>query len=189
MRQCLLLRFIVTSCLLAACGGGPSGGATLPPVSASPSVTASSSASAGPPASVPPEATAATTQGAEAFVRFYIETVTRAYLTRDPSLVERLSVPTCDGCQRYIKSIRELVARDATVGAGYAVAVTDVLAPQVPMNARTVTVTVVARVGPFVATTRDGTVLVNGPAQDRLVQDLTLERSSTAWLVAGIKNP
>ena len=93
---------LVTACLLgaAACSGdGPDAAPSPNASSASPSATPSASPSPSAVApTLPPEAAERTAAGAEAFARFYFDTLNRAVATGDVVSLDRLSGVDCKAC-------------------------------------------------------------------------------------------
>jgi hypothetical protein len=183
MRACRLLSAVAAACALVGCSGGGDGSAaaTLPPVSQTPTPSAS------PTASVPAEAQEATPEGAAEFAGFYAEEVARAYLAKDAEGIRRLSLPECGTCQRYIGTVEQLIAQDATVAPAYKVEVVDSVAPAGEPTDR-VQVTVILRQGEFVVTGPDGRELAREAANDQVVQDMVIVRQGDGWLVAEVTN-
>lgn len=103
MRARLVPALAALAVLAAGCSGGGDGEAspTLPPITEAPSESPSAAA-------VPSEATAATPEGAAAFVRFFYAQVEKAYRSKDPELVSALALPGCSACERFETSISSL---------------------------------------------------------------------------------
>ncbi len=79
--------------------------------SGSPSASSSGSTTRPPyPTDVPADALANTPQGAEAFVRYFLQTLNRGYTVPEPGAVARLSTATCKSCAGYEDRFDELVA-------------------------------------------------------------------------------
>lgn len=174
------------SCVLTACSGGAGGGVTLPPVTAGVSASASASASSRPTASVPAEATAATTQGAEAFVRFFYGSVERAYRDRDASVVRQLSAADCAACNQVIASVDTLRVKNLTVP-GYRITVDDAAAPAVEPRAELANVVVVYSATEYVEQQADGQVIRRQAPVNKSAQDVILRRALDRWVVSAIR--
>lgn len=181
---------LLTYALTACSGGADTGGATLPPVSASASAAGSPSASAssGPPASIPPEAMAATTQGAEAFGRFWVRVVSMAYRNLDATAISALSVPDCSACQRYVNSIKNFQSKNAKVNGDYDATPLEAVAPALEPGAASVNVTVIVNYKQFTVTDPAGNVLLREPAKERAAQNLVLVRRDGTWQVSDVSS-
>ena len=103
---------------LGACGGAPpAAGPTAErgptPVSSSPAPTATAEAPATPtpnlPDGLPVAATKRTPEGAEAFVRHYLDQINVAWTTPQAGLLPPLSGPDCKSCAAYEKTAQRLV--------------------------------------------------------------------------------
>lgn len=180
---------LLTLALTACSGGGDTRGATLPPVSASSSASATppTSASAAP-WSVPPEATAATTQGAEAFGRFWVRAVSMAYRELDESSVRAMSAPDCSACQRYINSIQGFRSKNAKVNGSYDATVLDAVAPALDPDATSINVTLIVKYTEFTVTDPTGKILLQEPAKERAAQNLVLVRREGSWRVSDVSS-
>lgn len=170
----------VGSALTACSGADEQPAPTLPPVTKDATPTRSAQA-------VPTEATAQTPEGAAEFAQFYAEAVAQAYLTRDSSTLERLSDAACEACRGYIRTVRALIASDATVGPSYKIAVMDAVSSSSTPAAGATQVTVTFSQGEFVVTSTSGQELAREPARDRIVQDFTLSRTDKGWKVLEVR--
>jgi hypothetical protein len=166
-----------------ACSGGGGGevtAPTLPPITEAPSPSPTAEP-------VPSEATEATPEGAAEFVRFFTGEVNQAYLDLDPARVTALSAPECQTCQRYVSSISEFAAQGASVSP-YRVEVLEVEAPGVTPETSSLTVSVISRIGEVVVTRPDGTELLREAPEDQFVQNVSLIRQESGWLVAEVSS-
>lgn len=113
--------------LLPGCGSDEVPAPTLPPLTATPPPTASALPTP------PPEAEPATPEGAAAFARFYLETVTASLAEADPEPLASLSDEGCEGCNNLIALAEELRDSGQRIRGGeYNVAVAEAPAPEVP---------------------------------------------------------
>lgn len=179
MRVRLVTALLAASLVTSACSDDePAAGPTLPPVTETPSASPTAEA-------IPTEATAATPEGAEAFVRHFTREVNQAYLTLDAARIQALSDPDCKTCQRYIASIEAFAAEDASV-APYEVEVLEVEAPAVAPETTGITALSVLRIDEVVVTTPDGTELLREAADEMYIQTVSLVRGQAGWLVAEV---
>jgi hypothetical protein len=88
-------------------GSGTSSG--MPTVSTKSTSSGSSSTTDGPSLSVPKAARQNTDAGAEAFARFYLEVVNRAWRLPDPNLLRPLALPTCRTCANLVATAEDLL--------------------------------------------------------------------------------
>lgn len=107
-----MLRHMMFAALLAAELAGCSSEAASPEPIRSPSLMTT------PPASpvhtvpaMPGEAKTHTPAGAKAFVIYYVKVIDYAQLTLNTSLLEKLSSPSCSGCQSGISSLKSLAQK------------------------------------------------------------------------------
>lgn len=179
MRARILTCVVALGLALAGCSDDDGeSAATLPPVTSTPSATAAGN--------VPPEAQEATPEGAAEFAGFFAVEVSEAYRALDPDRVRRLSSSDCQTCEQYISSIESIAAQDAEVGESYSVEVVDAAAPAADAELATADVTLTLMVGEFVVTSPSGEELAREPADDALVQDITLERAGDSWVVTEV---
>jgi hypothetical protein len=178
MRARLVPALAALAVLAAGCSGGedPDVSPTLPPITEAPSGSPSAEV-------VPSEATAATPEGAAAFVRFFVGEVQAGYEALDPERVRRVSTPECETCKRYIETIETVRDQGARIGDAYTVEVIDAVAPLEEPGASSTSVTLIVRIGEFVVTGADGTELLREPPIDQVVQSVTLNRVRNSWLV------
>ncbi|MCH8613297.1 DUF6318 family protein [Arsenicicoccus dermatophilus] len=97
-----------------------SSGTTVPaPPSTPAQPTSTAPASAAPPirgdatAGIPAAARAHTPEGAEAFVRYFIDQVNVAWTTPRTGLIASLSLPTCKSCTNLEKGAADMAAADS----------------------------------------------------------------------------
>jgi hypothetical protein len=120
VRRRLPLLFVTAcSALAVGCSGGGDKPVALPSLTATPVTSAS-------PAPIPPQATPNTSQGLDAFVRFYFQQLNVAFSTSDPSLIRRYSDPKCTTCNNYIHGLE---ASSDKVIVGDSFAISDVAVP------------------------------------------------------------
>lgn len=175
----LVTALLAAALAVSACSDDePAAGPTLPPITETPSATPTAQA-------IPTEATAATPEGAAEFVRYFYESVQRAYETADPSLVEVLSAEGCTSCSNFIDSVADLRDAQETV-ADFSLDVVDVQAAGLSAAASTVNAVVVLDVSEYVRESSSGTVVAREPAADGAVNDVQLIRVDGAWLVQEI---
>jgi hypothetical protein len=111
------VRFVVMTAVTAgvasACSGaqgafGPDVATSASSISSSPSVTPSATATAvldeAARARIPKAARAHTPQGAEAFARFYLEQVNKAWMVPDPELIRPYALESCKTCANFVES-------------------------------------------------------------------------------------
>lgn len=125
-------------------------------------------------------ASPATPESAAAFARYWYQQIERAYVLRDPSLIERLSAPGCSACARYVGSITTAHDKNERV-VGVTFDITFAEAPAI--SGKTARVDVIYNAP---ATHRyDSTEkqIHSEPAVHGFQEELTLVRVGTAWLV------
>jgi len=149
----------------------------LPSLSASPSPSAV-------PSTVPTGKDAATPEGAAAFVRFFYSEISRGFAERDPSIVSRLSAPTCKTCKLYVDSIAEIRDKNERLRGGgfkilYAVAPND--------TAPTARVDVQYDFARADFVDAAGKVIQTTPAMKGVEEELALIRSGPSWRIATVK--
>lgn len=173
---------VVLALCLAVAGCSDDGGAagpTLPPITESPSEAPTPTA-----VTVPSEATAATPEGAAEFGRFFYEAVEAGFRQRDASMLETISAPTCEICQRYIASIKQLAEKNERLE-GNAIDVTDSVSPE--GDGRSTTVTVFYNNTASRRFDASGQLIVEEPARENVVVELVLERPATTWVVQEVR--
>lgn len=163
---------------LTACGGSsaeePRSLPTLASVAASPS----------PVANVPSEAAGETPQAAEAFARFVFSEIERAFRTKNPELVSRLSLPACKSCKLYVDSIARLRDMNETLTGGDF----DVTYAASPGESAGVTsVSVTYNFSGATRTDSGGKVIRKEPAARGIQDEVDLKRVSGEWRVAAIR--
>jgi hypothetical protein len=89
--------------LLAACESGSDDPTPKEPTSASPTSPIPTATLP----TMPAQASEDSSEGAAAFVKYYVDVFNYAAATGDVDELSRLSSPDCDGCQRYIKLYRD----------------------------------------------------------------------------------
>ena len=175
--------------LLAGCGSDDSSGpATLPPVrsTAAPATVPTPTTEAPTPAPVPkpPEADAFTSEGAAAFVRYYIQVINSALHTNDPAALIALSSPDCSGCTNYINSVRGAAMQKATVRTK-GLQVRDAVAPAI--SGRETTVLLDFDADGFTAVDPSGAVVEQAPPQNGLTAELRCMHTGKGWSVLGFR--
>ena len=149
----------------------------LPSLSASPSPSAV-------PSAVPTGKDAPTPEGAAAFVRFFYSEISRGFAERDPSIVSRLSAPTCKTCKLYVDSIAEIRDKNQRSEGGdftitFAVAPADAGAsPRVDVG------------WDFAAAVlydASGKVIERDPPMKGVEEEVQLMRVGQSWRVATVK--
>jgi len=165
---------LLASLLLPACSGGENPN-VLPPIA-----TATSAAPAPTPLAVPPEARAESSEGASAFVRFYLGEMNRGFATGDASDVRILSSADCAGCTNLIQLI-EAGEEGAERFEGGDYAVTSVASPET-VNGE-VTALVTYDLTAVRVTDDQGQVLRETPRKERLSATISMSRSAGSWSV------
>jgi len=183
------------SVLAAGCGGAVGSAPTVLPPASVPGPSSSTDATVGlpPPSSTPvasavaagvvpkpAEADAATSEGAAAFVRYYINVINDAIQRNDVSLLSTLSAPECGGCQNYIKSVQDLAAQHGHVDRG-GIVVTNAVAPALQGGSTVVLLNFGST--EYVARSSKGDVLTRLAANAGLVAELSCERRGTTWVI------
>jgi hypothetical protein len=112
----LVVALVVGGCSSGAQGAPEPDGGTQPSVTSSaPSATPSSTAQATMDdvalSRIPKAARAHTPQGAEAFARFYLEQVNKAWMAPDPELIRPYALESCKTCANYLKTAEWLLER------------------------------------------------------------------------------
>jgi hypothetical protein len=100
---------VVGGCSSGAQGApGPDAGTqpstTSSAVSSTPSTSESATLDAAALARIPKAARAHTPQGAEAFARFYLEQVNKAWMAPDPELIRPYALESCKTCANYVST-------------------------------------------------------------------------------------
>lgn len=155
---------------------------TLPPVTSSVASSAAPTptAAAATPVPKPPEADAFTSEGAAAFVRYYIDVINAAVATNNAQQLAALSGPDCDSCQNYLASIAKTVADRGHVESGK-LSVLSAVAPQLEAGAGTVLLDFTAT--EFVSRTADGRELQRFPPVGKRSAELRCLRRGDSWIV------
>ncbi|GAA2732440.1 hypothetical protein GCM10009867_08310 [Pedococcus aerophilus] len=60
---------------------------------------------------VPPAATKKTPEGAEAFARFYFESVGDSYVSGNTALIEKMADDSCEGCEGFVRAINDRASK------------------------------------------------------------------------------
>jgi hypothetical protein len=150
---------------------------TLPPLP-----SASPTAAAAPP--LPPEATPETSDGAAAFARHYLGVIGEAFAEANPTELQRLSAPGCEGCDALIESVQGLQAAGRKrVGGEYLVKT--VAAP--PVEEGNVIVDVSYERQPGRVVDAQGHVSATAPAVPTTNAQLRLIRFGGGWIVQGYR--
>ena len=159
--------------LLSACDSGSD--------QATPQEPTASSSSPAPTATVPTmpaQAAEDSSEGAAAFVKYYVDVFNYAAATGDVDELSRLSSPDCDGCQRYID-----LYRDTYEAGGYFKGADWTLGDlklQVTDSATFVTTTAATEPGPYKTSDRGSESVSTG--QDNEIS-FAVQRPSDAWQV------
>ena len=165
--------------VLAGCGGGADEPRVLPTLDASvPAVSPSAAVT------VPSAAAGATPEAAAEFARYVYEQIERAFATRDPKLVEAVSMPTCESCRNFVASITEVRDSNGRVD-GYRISVRAAIAP--PTDGSTARVDVIrdSTGGTFLDSA--GRVLERQPPLRGIEEQMDLIRVDGKWSVSAIK--
>jgi hypothetical protein len=129
---------------------------------------------------VPPAAQEATPEGAAAFARFFYSEVSRGYANKDPEIVRRLSAPGCKACERFIASMTAL-RDDAQTVTPVVYNITAAESPEITgAQAR---VDVMYDSPEVVSRDRSGAVLFTEPEVSGFLEQMTLARGPSGWLV------
>jgi hypothetical protein len=168
---------VFVAALASGCTGGSGDKPTvLPTVSALPTTST--------PAPIPPQATAATSLGADAFVRFYFTELNRAFRRSAPELVAALSAPGCTTCNNYAKAL------SASRTAGHFLDADTFLVSEVaaaPVQTRGSIVEVYGTTPVRHQVDASGRVLVSYPADGRFHFEVAAIKVSGGWTVGGIR--
>lgn len=178
--------------LLSGCSGGP--GATDTDVGPTPSratTTASASPSTTPGvlddaalARIPKAARAHTPAGAEAFARFYLDQVNKAWMAPDPDLIRPYALETCKTCANYVATAEWLGTKHLSYSS-----VPSALGPSGVLpesDQHTILIQVVQQQLPVTLLRQDGSVEREVP-KDASLLDLQVLWRLNAWRVASIK--
>ncbi|MCA1712219.1 MAG: hypothetical protein LC789_11525 [Actinobacteria bacterium] len=173
---------VVAALTLTGCGGSsaeePQSLPTLESVAASPSPSPSAVVA------VPPEAAGETPQAAAEFAKFFYKQVERAFATKNPGLISRLSLPTCETCAVYVESLTELRDNNESVEGGH-FTVTSAVSPGAINGVTPVDVSV--NFSGSVRKDSSGKVIEQEEPMNRVEEELQLKRSSGVWIIAEIK--
>jgi Family of unknown function (DUF6318) len=117
-RPVLVAGFVAVALAVGGCSSGAQGapepdvGPPPPATSSTPSVSPSSTGQAtldpAARARIPKAARAHTPQGAEAFARFYLEQVNKAWMAPDPELIRPYALESCKTCANYVSTAESL---------------------------------------------------------------------------------
>lgn len=119
---------LVGTALLSGCSERQEASATLPPASAAPPTSAAALPPLGPPdLPMPDEARAQTPEGAQAFVRYYIDLINRTSTVMDAAPLREFS-DGCRDCNRIATNVEEHAALGHDYQGGQVV-IGNVLAP------------------------------------------------------------
>lgn len=168
----------VVQVTLTACGGSSSGVArTLPPVTTRPTTSVSAQP-------VPSGIAAPTPEGASQFARYFYAQITHAFATKDPSLIEAISLPTCKTCALYAGSVALVRAKNQRVQGGE-FAITFAASPP---DAKSLSSRVDIGWNFAGATFYDssGKVIERHPPQRGVEEQVQLLRSGDRWVVAEV---
>ena len=136
------------------------------------------------PVIVPPPAQPATSEGAAAFVRFYLGQVSAAYAAANAGLLEGLSDAACATCARYADSARAL-RLDGKHIVGSSVVVVSVEAPA--PNGGYVAADVFFDVPSRAVANGSGHILERLGPRPRAHQTFFLHRRGESWSVRAVK--
>jgi hypothetical protein len=173
--------------LLAGCGGGEGDtpGATLPPVT--PTASASATAAGPDPQGVPSQARAATAEGAAAFIRLYYERIGESYASLDPTLLEEITDPACEGCQALIGSVAAVRDEGGRVDP-YEIQVVDVVVPGLEPGSTSVNAIATVNLGAFVRYDAAGNEVFRDTPAENFVQSIDLRREGDSWRVLAVES-
>ncbi len=101
----------VCAALAAGCSSDPQLPSTLPALTGDPSAVPTVSP-------LPSAISAPTPQGATEFARYFYAQVSEGFQRQDPSLVSRLSLPSCKTCANYVASINTVKEQGLKVEGG-----------------------------------------------------------------------
>jgi hypothetical protein len=150
--------------------------------SAEPRVLPSLSAPASPSASPIPTGPAAAHDAAE-FARFVYAEIERAFIERDPAIVEAISTPQCESCRRFIDSIAGLRDSNGRVE-GYRITVRTAVAPA--DSGTTARVDVIRDSTASVEYDAAGKVVSREPGYRGIEEQMDLVRQGATWRVTSI---
>ena len=175
----MIRTWLVALCALLGLVGCTEEAAAPPPL---PSVAAASPTPVALP--VPPEATPETPRGAAAFARFYMQVLTEAFQTADPTQLRSLSDPGCGGCNNFISAVEGSAdAGERTEGGDFNV----VFAEAPPVEDGDVIVELRYSRDAARVLTGDGSVRVEVPADPPLDAQMRLVRTGSSWIVMGLR--
>jgi hypothetical protein len=177
---------VLTAALLSGCNSDAAEPAPLPSVDASGLAESSPSPSPSPtPAveAVPPAAQEPTPDGAAAFARFFYAAVTRGYAEKDPEVVQQLSAPGCSACERFVASMTALRDDGETVTP----VVYNIVSAEAPgFDGTKARVDVMYNSPEIVRRDRSGNIIRTEPDVTGFLEQLTLVRGPSGWLVQGV---
>lgn len=170
---------LAAAAALSGCGGSSGNQPrTLPPVSPS--------ASPPPVASEMPTGIAAPTpEGATEFAKFFYAQIAQAFTTKNPALIQDISLASCKACQLYIGSITRL--RDNNERAtGAEFHITFAQAPAVAGDEARVSV--IYDTPPAIRYSASGKALHREPALRGAQDQVILHRRGGSWVVAEVQS-
>lgn len=132
----------------------------------------------------PAEADAFTSEGAAAFVRYYVEVLNTAIATNDVTRLQELSAPQCGGCRDYTQSIQKTLAAGGVVESGR-LDVLNAVAPAIQDDETTVLMDFTTTA--YLSRTSDGRELDRFPAEGRRSAELRCTRRGDTWQVMGLR--
>jgi hypothetical protein len=169
---------LVAVATLSGCGGSSAGQPrTLPAVTATTSPSAAASVA-------PTGIQAPTPEGATEFAKFFYAQITRAFATKNPKLVQDISLPTCKTCGLYRKSVTLVRDRNQLVTGGV-FAVTFAAAPATEAMA-TARVDVGWNFSGATFYDKTGRVVERHAPQRGVEEQVRLLRQGDHWMVAEV---
>lgn len=136
---------------------------------------------------VPESAKPATTVGAAAFARFYLQVMHEAVITGDMTQFDALSDPTCSFCTDVSRTAKQLTAAGNTfTGGGYTVLSAE--ATQDRPNADALVDVLFDRAAGE-QRAADGSVVMRSPAKSRGFLQIQTRRKGEGWITKGLRFP
>lgn len=164
---------------LSGCGGSSSAEPQVLPT-VQPSSAAATTAA---PSVSPSGKDAPTPEGAAAFARFVYAEIERAFVARDPSIVEAVSTPGCVSCKNFIESIKGVRDGNGRVE-GYRIDVRVAVAPG--GTGQTARVDIIRDSTANIEYDRAGRVVSKEPGLRGIEEQMNLVRVNESWRVANI---
>lgn len=158
--------------LISACSGS-SNPRTLPTLTPTPTTSGTEV--------LPAAATPNTSQGLDAFVRFYFDQLNAAFATSNAELIRGLSSPECETCENYARSL----GKDGNHIVGVTFANVEVAAP--PLQPSGTIVEVTGLVPPRKVVNASGQVVKSLPSGGTFHFQINVLRTATGWAVRGIR--